>query len=714
MGRWVNEQSKNGGKNTTGAVMNFLAPLFALGMLAVGLPILFHLIRRSPKERMPFSSLMFLSPSPPRLAKRSRIDQWLLLLLRASALILLAVAFMRPFLRLEADIDLDASNQQRVAILIDTSASMRRGDLWQQALDRASAAIGECRPRDQIAVYAFDNAPRPVFPFSEAQSLDAAQRDSMIRGRLRQLTPTWRHTDLGQALLYVVGEVDSASEATENKGKTARRIVLISDLQQGSELDALATFEWPSDIALEIKKVAADDSNAGLDLLVDTVEEDRANVTPQIRVRIFNDPASRREMFSLAWTGSTAGEAPVEAYVPPGESRVVRVARPTDPSAPQALQLSGDNALFDNTIFVPRLHKEESAVLYLGKDAADDSTGLRYYLERAVGNIQGRTVEIVAAEPVADISWEKLAKLPLVVVASDVRSKNVELLRRYVRLGGTLLYVTATAGAGSTLAELADVAPWPIEEAKVGRYAMLRQISFDHPVFAPLAGAQYNDFTKIHFWKYRLLNEDRFGNVSVLARFESGDPALLEKSIGLGRLLVLASGWHPADSQLALSSKFVPLVTSILDRRYGPVAPRANYYVGDRIPLPAETKGLLVRKPNGQTPALDSDARVFADTEEPGCYAFLTPDGPREFSVNIDPRESKTSPLAVETLQQMGARLASPASNEKDAAANLRQMRDMELESRQQIWRWLALAVIVVLLLETVLAGRRVALSAVN
>ena len=76
--------------------MNFLAPLFALGMLAVGLPILFHLIRRSPKERMPFSSLMFLSPSPPRLAKRSRIDQWLLLLLRATALVLLAIAFMRP------------------------------------------------------------------------------------------------------------------------------------------------------------------------------------------------------------------------------------------------------------------------------------------------------------------------------------------------------------------------------------------------------------------------------------------------------------------------------------------------------------------------------------------------------------------------------------------------------------------------------------------
>ena len=46
--------------------MSFLAPLFMLGALAVAAPVLFHLIRRSPQGRMPFSSLMFLSPSPPR------------------------------------------------------------------------------------------------------------------------------------------------------------------------------------------------------------------------------------------------------------------------------------------------------------------------------------------------------------------------------------------------------------------------------------------------------------------------------------------------------------------------------------------------------------------------------------------------------------------------------------------------------------------------
>ncbi len=62
--------------------MSMLAPLYILGLSAVVAPIVFHLIRRSPRGDVPFSSLMFLSPTPPSLTRRSRLDHWLLLLLR--------------------------------------------------------------------------------------------------------------------------------------------------------------------------------------------------------------------------------------------------------------------------------------------------------------------------------------------------------------------------------------------------------------------------------------------------------------------------------------------------------------------------------------------------------------------------------------------------------------------------------------------------------
>jgi hypothetical protein len=48
--------------------MSFLAPLFLLGGLALALPVIFHLARRTTRERMVFGSLMFLRSAPPRLS----------------------------------------------------------------------------------------------------------------------------------------------------------------------------------------------------------------------------------------------------------------------------------------------------------------------------------------------------------------------------------------------------------------------------------------------------------------------------------------------------------------------------------------------------------------------------------------------------------------------------------------------------------------------
>ncbi|HVS75842.1 MAG TPA: BatA domain-containing protein, partial [Steroidobacteraceae bacterium] len=100
-----------------------------LGALAVAAPVIFHLIRRTTRERTVFSSLMFLLPTPPRLTKRSRLEDLLLLLLRCLALGLLALGFARPFLRRTAPHDAAAGEAKRIALVVDVSASMRRAGL---------------------------------------------------------------------------------------------------------------------------------------------------------------------------------------------------------------------------------------------------------------------------------------------------------------------------------------------------------------------------------------------------------------------------------------------------------------------------------------------------------------------------------------------------------------------------------------------------------
>jgi hypothetical protein len=682
--------------------VSFLTPLYVLGALAVAAPIIFHLIRRQPQGRVPFSSLMFLTPSPPRLSRRSRLDHILLLMLRAAALVLLALAFMRPFLRQEYPFDLGPTGLRRVAVLIDTSASMRRGDIWPRAVAQADAALADCKPTDQFALLAYDLVPRTVLPFEESGKLDAAQRLVVARDRLKQLAPTWGGTDLGHALIEALGAVNAATEG----GPVSRKIVLVSDLPQGVRLDALAEFEWPADVELELKTVTDGGGNAGMDLLTDAATADpKPGDTTQLRVRVLNDAGSRQERFALAWAGSD--EPPIDAYVPPGESRVVRVPRSPESARNPTLKLSGDTQDFDNTLFVAVPPREELAVLYLGTDAANDPAGLHYYLERALGDAPGRSVRVTAKRSTDELSWEDVRQLPLVVLSGETTPGNASLLQRYVREGGTLVYVVVAPGTADTLAKLADSPIGDVEEARVEKYVMLRDIAFDHPLFAPLAGPLFNDFTKILFWKHRRLEADRLGGARVVARFDDNDPAILEKTLGPGRLVVLTSGWQPDDSQLARSSKFVPIMTALLERRVGHRVEAPSFHVGDRVPLPAEwtAAGVTVRKPDSSVVTLAAESRFFDGTDQPGVYTMETPAGPKPFAVNLDPQESLTSPLPAETLEQMGCRLTKRVRDDANAQHE-RQMRDVELEGRQTLWRWLALAALAVLLVETWLAGR--------
>ena len=103
-------------------------------------PVIFHLIRRSARERIPFSSLLFLRPTPPRATRRRKLEHIALLLLRCLGVLLLATGFARPFLPKSDTSPPPGEEGRQVVVLLETSASMRREGLWTAA--RALAASG--------------------------------------------------------------------------------------------------------------------------------------------------------------------------------------------------------------------------------------------------------------------------------------------------------------------------------------------------------------------------------------------------------------------------------------------------------------------------------------------------------------------------------------------------------------------------------------------
>ncbi len=459
-----------------------------------------------------------------------------------------------------------------------------------------------------------------------------------------------------------------------------------------------------------------------------------------LRVRVTNADDATRETFRLRWvdefsttnstdspahgdpgpTTSHVGEAEashVDVYVPPGQGRVVRAPALPEDYPSSRLVLAGDDHAFDNTAFVAHRRARDVTIVYLGSDHADDPAGLRFFLEPLFPSTPERTVHVLDWPFETTTLPESEHGVALVIVTEPPRADQIATLREYAGKGGTLAYVARTAESATAIYELVGVAPVPAMEAVVRGYAMLTDVDFRHPVFAPLSGPRFSDFTKLHFWKHRRIDAAALPDCRVLARFDDGDPAIGEVPLGGGRLVFFASGWGRDDSQLAVWSKFVPLMNALLEYGSGPLGQAAQFLVGEPVPLEtlfgprATITG--VRLPDGREPSIADGAKTFDAADAPGIYTFTAVAGdgtPSEVrvAVNLAPAESRTSHLTAEALESAGVRfLQSDSPSAQQAAAEReRQLHNHELENRQKLWRWLIVAAISVLVLETLLAQR--------
>jgi hypothetical protein len=686
--------------------MSFLAPLFLLGALTVALPVVFHLIRRQSKEQIPFSSLIFLRPTPPRVTRRNRLEHLFLLLLRCLVIGLVACAFARPFV-VKPLPPPPVETARKVIVLLDTSASMRREGLWTAALAKAAAVLDSASPSDQVAVFAFDRKIRPVVTFAQWSALGQGERAAVAGRRLADLQPGWDSTHLGEALSTAAEAFAEADEQGQNIGR--RQLVVVTDLQEGSRLDGLQGYDWPRGIEVRLEPVRpAGPTNAGLQWVLDA-DDFRPAAEAGPRIRVSNSSNASREQFRLRWDG-LSGVPALDVYVPPSQSRVV--AAPPLPSGAAAtrLVLSGDDDDFDNAVFIVPQPAQRIQVLFLGEEPPQDPALPFYYLQRAFQQTRRQAVLLKQQPAGSTLTREQLAGVRLVIATDSLPEAQTATLGTFLAEGGTVLFGLKTNTAALTVGRLAGVDDLPVSEVKPPAYAMLELVDFEHPLFAPFADPRYNDFTKIHFWRYRRLETNRLPGARVLARFDSGDAAVVEIPRGEGRLLVLASGWHAADSQMARSSKFVPLLYSVLELAGGLRAQVAQVRVREAVHLAGVAAApvgqpLAVRKPDGTRVQLAAGEDRFTQTDLPGIYTVSSAEPPVRFAVNLDAAESRTALLPFDTLERLGVPLKPRDSTPARQLEQRRHLLRAELENQQKLWRWLTVAALVVLIVETWLAG---------
>jgi hypothetical protein len=680
--------------------MSFLHPLLLAGLAAVAAPVILHLIRRHPRNRVTFSSLMFLRSAEPRLRYRSRLEHIPLLILRCAALCLLAFAFARPFVSRPAVVG-ETHTDKRIVLLVDTSGSMRRDDMWTKALDEAKSVLASAGPTDRACVMSFDQVPRTLVGFDQWRTMDPSRRAAVAESNLSELSPGWAATNSGPALIAAAEAIEDDEVNDARHAVADNQIVLVSDLQQGSRLDALTAYEWPRQTQLIVKMIACPGAaNASMQRMTGGDSLTRSDDAGLPGIRVTNSSESDKDRFQLRW----GDEPPMDVYVPPGHSVVVHP--PAGPDQPASrVVLTGDDQDFDDTLYLAPQPQRKINVLYVGNDDPNDTTEMLYYVRRAFEAKEASNWHVIVSSADRPIDAGDVETAHAIIVTDPPGRQNGALLRRHLESGGALLFAPKSADAVAALSDLAGITGPQASEADVGRYAMLDRMEFEHPLLKPFSDPRFADFARIHFWKYRRVDVAALPGARVLAWFDSDDPAWLEIAVGRGMLLVWTSGWSPSDSDLALSSKFVPLLYGILEQG-GALAQRpSQYFVGDPVPMSSEVD-LEVRKPDGSIARVAAGQQSFSQTDLPGVYTLALPSGDQRFAVNLSPEESRTDPMPVENLERMGVSLKPTSDVRVNVASANPQSAITNPQSRQEFWRWVLTAVLLALLAETWLAGR--------
>ncbi len=683
--------------------MGLLAPLYLLGALAIAAPVIFHLIRRQPRGQTVFSSLMFLTPTPPRLSRRSRLDHWLLLLLRAAAILLLAVAFSRPFYRSHSETVAEQPGRQ-IRVLLDTSASMSREDLWQQAKIHVERILDSLEPQDEISLFVFDDTCRPLV----VPSADGEQKQSdqirLILTQLQSLQPSSRPTDLGKALM-AVADYQIETKQPEEADPRAIQIALITDLQEGSNLERLQAYQWPENTFLDVHLLKCKKpTNAYLVLLPNDVDEE-ANASG-MPIRLVNAADSNQADFSLGYSkdGEKIEDASKQSvHVPPGTSRIVNLPFPAAKDGVQMILLEGDEQPFDNTRYIMTQGIKSRQILSLGNDAGEPTRNPAFFLRKASLSTRSQSVEVISQPSSTELKSLDPERIPL-IVTNESLSQHSDVLKPYLEAGGKLLYLLDHADEyanAQTFVKQITGEEISIKNGEVKDYRMLGWIDFKHPIFAPFADPQFNDFTKIRFWSYRILNPPEDAkNVRVIAKFDDNHPAFLEWSIGKGTVWISASGWHPEESQWALSSKFIPVLAMMFDPLAGTSTAQQGAQVGDKLEIPIDTV-VNIKAASGKLQAWTPRLTNIPLTTV-GLYQLASKEKQWEVGVNLALSESRTTPISLDLLEENGIKLGT-ASSASERTVQQRQMRDRELEQQQQWWKWIALTVLALLGIETVL-----------
>ena len=716
--------------------------LLYAGAALASIPIIIHLLNRLRYKRVVWAAMEFLLAAHRKNARRIRLEHLILLIIRTLVILLLAAALGRPIIHgLLAKMGRSAVHR---VIVFDDSFSMGAqygvstgGEtVLKQARKALDSLMKTFDERDGLSLVTAGSRPHvrigpPSFNrqqvLDEIEKLNGSDSATDMIGALTEAKKIVGESKLEQKIVYILTDNTRAAWKDES-GKDLRGLasaivdkpagLVVIDLGRNSRPNlALRTVypERPVVTANVLSAFRVEVENLG-DLPVE-------GVVVQMKV---DDQAAPPVVFGRL--GPRKVEARKWTYVfdRPGEHVVVGSLK----DSPQ------DALAVDNRRFLALEVKEALNVLLVDGEPRpglfqNETDYLRAALDPRGPDEQRETIFQVTTLGDTELDAAQARDFDVVVLANvaSLKPQQYERFKQFVRDGGSLIifvgdqvqlqeYNRSFYENGQGLLPASLAAPVGAAEAEPGPgapgFVTFDVRHFEHPALAAFKergeGAGLNT---VRVYKYLQLKlPPDAGETSVMLYFQDGNPALVEKKFGRGRVILWAVTADIKWTNFPQLPGFLELIHEMMDYMMPDVLWRYNRLVDSEtsiaVPAGQSRQSMTLYTPSrGQVNVRPSQAAAdrfvlqLDRLNECGFYRLDTGRAPQRFlAVNLDTAESSLDHLT-------GGELSAQLGHVPLVFAEGQEGLAKELQSQQAAGGWarnLLYAMLGLLLLETFLA----------
>lgn len=550
--------------------LSFLHPALLWGLLSASLPIVIHLIGRRRAPTVRFAAFDFLMAVNKRLARREKLRQILLLLLRTLAVMVLAAALARP---LNVRSHVASSVTRRLILIVDSSNSMNfRKDgktLLEHAKTMALEALTHLQPGDSASlIVAGDTLQVPVaVPSPEISELKTA---------IANIASAQGKADIGQAL-----EQGFKQLGPSGAGAT---IMILSDLAENSFAQVRpASIDPMPDVNLV--DVAKRDKvlplpNLSLEKLrIERTSESASERRFFVTIRNYGAQLEENRSVELSIDGVVKQRGFLDVAGRAEHEKVLTLNFDEPGIYAGEVRLGsaeGEGYTWDDRLtFQLEIAPEVRVLLVNGDPRTTPYEDELFFAEKALSVVpKGEPairMRIINDTELTDASGAiKLAEWDVVLLANvgDLPDKMLKDLVDFVRGGGGLLFSlgdkikfeNANARFKNLLAHpLRD--RYRVADTNIGAPPIgMTGFDWQHPILQGLGLALEESLRTSRTTAYFNVDSGSALSARVPLRFENGAPAIIERNEGAGRVMLLTTSLDVDYSDFPLRSAYPALL----------------------------------------------------------------------------------------------------------------------------------------------------------